>query len=391
MAGNRASEAPPRLTRVFTSNLAYKNRLLVKAQKEGNQSAVLNYNAAEGREGAGGSDLRNRARTVRKVPIRVLDAPQLLDNYYLNLLDWSAFNVVAVALGSKVYLYNTASGQTSCLCEVGEGDLVSSIKFANDGNRLAVGTFGGHLQIFDTVYEKRLVSLNGHTDRVGVSTWSPANLAGGEILCSGSRDRTILKRDLRQRSDIFEVLRGHKDEVCGLAWSPDGCRLASGANDNKVLLWSAKPFAKPVQELAKHSAAVKALAWSPHKHGLLASGGGTSDRSIRFWNTLSGEQTGVLCAGSQVCALAYSKHSNQLVSSHGFSDNCAYVWNCSDMSKAAELVGHSARVLYLAMSPDGTQVVTGSKDETLRFWTVFAKRAVASSGSALAPSAADLR
>lgn len=36
-------------------------------------------------------------------------------------------------------------------------------------------------------------------------------------------------------------------------------------------------------------AAVKAIAWSPHHHGLLVSGGGTADRCIRFWNTLTGQ------------------------------------------------------------------------------------------------------
>jgi len=44
----------------------------------------------------------------------------------------------------------------------------------------------------------------------------------------------------------------------------------------------------PQLKLNKHIAAVKAIAWSPHQHGLLASGGGTADRTIRFWNTLAG-------------------------------------------------------------------------------------------------------
>lgn len=35
------------------------------------------------------------------------------------------------------------------------------------------------------------------------------------------------------------------------------------------------------------------------------------------------------------------------------------------------LTGHTYRVLYLAGSPDGTTIVTGAGDETLRFWTVF--------------------
>jgi len=46
-------------------------------------------------------------------------------------------------------------------------------------------------------------------------------------------------------------------------------------------------------------AAVKAIAWSPHQHGLLASGGGTADRNIRFWNTASGAALTAIDTGSQ--------------------------------------------------------------------------------------------
>lgn len=41
------------------------------------------------------------------------------------------------------------------------------------------------------------------------------------------------------------------------------------------------------------------------------------------------------------------------------------------MRKTATLIGHSQRVLYLASSPDGSTIVTGAGDETLRFWNVF--------------------
>ena len=44
------------------------------------------------------------------------------------------------------------------------------------------------------------------------------------------------------------------------------------------------------------------------------------------------------------------------------------------MEKISTLTGHSHRVLYLAMSPDGTTIVTGAGDETLRFWNVFPSR-----------------
>ena len=56
---------------------------------------------------------------------------------------------------------------------------------------------------------------------------------------------------------------------------------------------------------------------------------------------------------------------NEIVSTHGYSQNQIVVWKYPSMSKLTTLVGHSTRVLYLATSPDGQTVVTGAGD-TLR-------------------------
>ena len=57
---------------------------------------------------------------------------------------------------------------------------------------------------------------------------------------------------------------------------------------------------QPVLKYTEHTAAVKAIAWSPHLHGLLASGGGTADRCIRFWNTTTNTHLSCVDTGSQV-------------------------------------------------------------------------------------------
>ena len=67
----------------------------------------------------------------------------------------------------------------------------------------------------------------------------------------------------------------------------------------------------------------------------------------------------------------WSKTVNEIVSTHGYSLNQIIVWKYPTMQKVATLTGHSLRVLYLAMSPDGQSVVTGAGDETLRFWNLF--------------------
>lgn len=177
-----------------------------------------------------------------------------------------------------------------------------------------------------------------------------------------------------------------------MKWSFDEQQLASGGNDNKLFIWSAQNSVQPLARFNQHQAAVKAIAWSPHKHGLLASGGGTQDRTIKFWNTLKLEPLESIDTGSQVCNLIFSKNTNELVSTHGYSQNQINLWQYPTMKKLATLTGHSYRVLYLAASPDGQTIVTGAGDETLRFWNMFpAKKAKPQALSILAPCPMDLR
>ena len=75
-----------------------------------------------------------------------------------------------------------------------------------------------------------------------------------------------------------------------LQWSPNGQELASGSNDNRVLLWHAG-ISKPQQIITEHTACVKALAWSPHQTGLLATGAGSRDRRIVYVPGLRDKQS----------------------------------------------------------------------------------------------------
>ncbi|GBF91790.1 hypothetical protein Rsub_04895 [Raphidocelis subcapitata] len=296
---------------------------------------------------------RRPPRKIPRAPFKVLDAPALQDDFYLNLVDWSAQNVLAVTK----------------LCDLSPSDSVCSVSWSQRGAYLSVGTNGGDVQIWDAAKLKRVRTMGGHKGRVGTQCWS------SHLLSSGSRDRSILQRDVRAPEPYSAALNGHRSEVCGLKWSPDGRQLASGGNDNALLIWdaaaSAAASSSPALRFAEHAAAVKAIAWSPHQHGLLASGGGTADRCIRFWNSATGAALSCVDTGSQVCNLAWSKNVNEIVSAHGYSQNQVVVWKYPSMTKLATLTGHTYRVLYLAVSPDGQTIVTGAGDETLRFWNVF--------------------
>ncbi|KAL9125018.1 MAG: hypothetical protein Q9217_005722 [Psora testacea] len=309
---------------------------------------------------------RKQPRAVSKVPFKVLDAPDLADDFYLNLVDWGGSNILGVGLGSSVYMWDSASGRVNRLCEL-QDDIVTSVSWIQRGTHLSIGTNKGLVQIWDAEKQRRLRTMTGHTARVGALAWND------HILTSGSRDRLIYHRDVRQPNQYLRKLIGHKQEVCGLRWNTEDGQLASGGNDNKLMVWD-KLSETPLWKFSDHTAAVKAIAWSPHQHSLLASGGGTADRRIKFWNTATGQCVSELDTGSQVCNLAWSKNSNEVVSTHGYSQNQIVVWKYPSMTQVASLTGHTYRVLYLAMSPDGQTVVTGAGDETLRFWKCFQKR-----------------
>lgn len=305
-------------------------------------------------------------RVVSKVPYKVLDAPDLADDFYLNLVDWGSNNTLGVGLGNCVYLWNSQSGRVNKLCEYPD-DTVTSVSWIQHGSHIAVGTGKGFVQIWDAERVRRLRTMTGHTARVGSLAWND------HILSSGSRDRLIYHRDVRAPDQWIRKLVGHKQEVCGIKWNHNDGQIASGGNDNRLIVWD-KLSDSPLWKFDNHTAAVKAIAWSPHQHGLLASGGGTADRRIIFHDTLKGTMISEVDTGSQVCNLAWSKNSNEIVSTHGYSQNQIVLWKYPSMRQVDSLTGHTYRVLYLSMSPDGRVIVTGAGDETLRFWKVFGRK-----------------
>ncbi|KAF9322846.1 ubiquitin-protein transferase activating protein [Podila minutissima] len=308
-------------------------------------------------------------RTILTSPERVLDAPGLLDDYYLNLLDWSCLNVVAIGLDKSVFIWNAETGEAENLVTLpGATDAITSVSWAFDGAFLAVGTFSGDTQIWDVESKAMVRSMGGHLARVGVLAWDK------HILSSGCRDGSIWNHDVRLPNHKVAELLKHTNEVCGLTWRGDGAQLASGGNDNLVNIWDSRTTTAPKFTKTNHTAAVKALAWCPWQNNLLASGGGTADKQIHFWNTTTGARVNSLNTGSQVTSIVWSKDYKEFMSSHGYPDNNISVYGYPSLNKIVDIPAHESRVLHTALSPDGQSVATVASDENLKFWKLFEPR-----------------
>ena len=353
-------------------------------------------NQKENRNNSNNFEEFKNQRKISQKPYKELITSNLIDDFYLNLLDWSSKDQIAVGCTTSVILWNNNKTQSEILLNYPCRNLeesenvvekyVSSLIWSNEGDKLAVGHSLGCVEIYDINKKKLISNYSGHKGRVGVVSWN------GNIISSGSKDCNIITRDIRTKNNnenIIVKFVGHSQEVCGLKWSFDGSQLASGGNDNNLMIWNLHST-KPIMCNSSHLAAVKAIAWSPHLHNILATGGGTADRTIRFWNTSTFQNILKYDTGSQVCNLVFSKTSNELISTHGFSLNQINVWKLPNLQKTATLIGHTFRVLYLGLSPNGQNIVTGAGDQTLKFWNVFPPFK-ADNYSSLFPSNKDFR
>jgi len=314
-------------------------------------------------------------RHICQTAKRVLDAPDLRDDYYLNLLHWGRCNQVAIGLGSAVYLWDAADGSISLLVDLGEDTQVCSVRWNHNGQYMAVGDSQQTVTLYDAKSHKTLRKLHGHASRVGALSWNHS------VLSTGSADSTVRNNDVRMKQYLVSTFECHEQEICGLQWNndADGSYLASGSNDNKVCVWKLNTGNGPICEFSESLSAVKALAFCPWNSTMLATGGGTADRKIRIYDVAAGS-TGNLCkqidAESQVSSLIWNPFEKELLSSHGFPRNQLSLWKYPSMKKTHDLTGHTARILSTTLSPNGKIVCSAAADETLRFWDVFREKEV---------------
>ncbi|OLY77912.1 WD repeat-containing protein slp1 [Smittium mucronatum] len=310
-------------------------------------------------------------RRILTTPERILDAPGLVDDYYLNLLHWSADNLLAIGLDNLVYLWDANSGDVTSLCEFTsseispEENIVTSVQFTGDGSYLAVASQNGTVSIFDPVTQKKIRTMAGRQSRVGALSWN------NHIVSAGSRDGSIWHHDVRVANHKVGELYGHSGDICGLKWRPDGALLASGGNDNLVNIWDIRSSI-PKFTKTNHTAAVKAIDWCPWQLNLLATGGGTTDKYIHFWNTTTTTRVNSIKTESQVTSLNWSSTYREIMSTHGFPNNSINVYSFFSSTQISSINNaHDSRILHSAISPDNQVVATVASDENLKFWRIF--------------------
>ncbi|CUA75672.1 putative WD repeat-containing protein all2124 [Nostoc sp, PCC 7120] [Rhizoctonia solani] len=167
------------------------------------------------------------------------------------------------------------------------------------------------------------------------------------------------------------IHEGHTDRVKSVSFSPDGQSVVSGSHDKTIRVWDVHSLSAIGDPLKGHDDCINSLAYSPLGN-MMASGG--RDRTIRLWDTNTGRQLGQpLKSDHWLLSIAFSPDAKLIASSGIDTSLYSYTIKLCDVGRKANvgtLKGHTDAVLSVNFSPDGTRLVSGSRDHTIRIWDV---------------------
>eukprot|EP00834_Sanchytrium_tribonematis_P005453 NODE_330_length_9451_cov_0.342173.p1 type:complete len:380 gc:universal NODE_330_length_9451_cov_0.342173:2802-3941(+) len=306
---------------------------------------------------------------------RILDAPNILDDYYTELLAWNKDNIVAIGMQSSVYLWD---GHTGDVQSVDFDHVVRVVHWM--GQILVVCTY-------HTVYLIEHLKMVQKYELEGICSCHHYKT----LLSVGDIEGKVHVIDTRQQEiQSFEV---HEGTCCGLQFKKSGDYLLTGGNDNFANIWDIRMQMTMTSQ--SHMAAIKALSWCPFDNYVIT-GGGTQDKQILVWNPMSGQLLQQLMTDSQITSLKFAN--SHVVSTHGYPNNELRVWTPQIMNRPIEqpsniygmesdttvelkyiktpwpyksVVAHTDRVLHSSISPDESVCATLSPDGNLKFWKMF--------------------
>ena len=242
---------------------------------------------------------------------------------------------------------------------------IYSVAYDSDGKRLVTASEDGTARIWDAVTGDELIVLEGHEGAVKDAAFSP----DGQLVATASADRTVIIWDAVTGEQLRSVQ--HQGPVNSIAFSPNGHRLVTSSDDATTRVWNVSN-ARQIYVLRDHSAAVLAGVFSPNGE-LIATGG--NDTIVNIWDAAAGQLINSIPNGEAVSDIAFSEDSNYVLTTGGYIPRLLDVQDGFVIKEYLE--GHTFYVISGAISPlDGRQIVTGSRDHTLRIWDTESARPI---------------
>lgn len=250
---------------------------------------------------------------------------------------------------------------------------VRSVEFSRDGRKLLSGSDDNSLKLWSVDTKRTIETLRGHHGWIAKAALSP----DGQWAISASHDQQVRLWNLSGYEETRvlggHVLNGHGDAVLNAAVSRDGQFIATASRDRTAKLWSAATGKELKTFSEGHSFLSMRACFSPDGRWLFTA---AFDNTVRLWNVAHGTEVARLEHTGRNAALAVSPDGQFLVT--GSDDDTAKVWILSDILKAGAsqlepkpqwtLNDHRREITAVAVSKDGRWIYTGDAKGRGRLW-----------------------
>lgn len=265
------------------------------------------------------------------------------------------------------------------------GDALSVVPPSGSGNAIVKARLGSRPERLSSL-DAPSMRCEGHDGAVMTMKFSP----DGALFASGGADRHIFLWRVRGECENVGVLRGHRNAVLELHWLPDGARVCSASPDGSVRVFDVEAGAQ-VKRWEEHVGMVNACCPARRGAQLVVSGG--DDGCALLWDLRRKRVIGRFQEKFQVTAVALSEHADVVFSAgignaiHAWDLRKGLVGRASRGGAASEggagasgakdggalryrLRGHRDTVTGMALSHDGSRLLTSAMDGDARVWDV---------------------
>ncbi|HEY1012350.1 MAG TPA: hypothetical protein VGE07_06550, partial [Herpetosiphonaceae bacterium] len=280
--------------------------------------------------------------------------------------------------GGAVRILDAATGAELRSFEAGSRRIYD-LTYDAAGARIAVSS--GSVEIWDAVSGARLLQNppEGADDRTvsGIRNRIRFSPDGAKL---ATMFYSVLVYDAASGAENLVIVTGEQDksDSLGLAWSPDGAKIATSGQRGQVQIWDAATGSL-LREFQGPGMLVNDVAWSPDGTKLATA----NDYNLAIvWDAETGERLREIAVTREIdvllgrrpdghprdytAAIAWSPDGAKLAI--GSSDASAGVWDAASGEQLWRLDGHSDTVGGLSWHPDGTRLLSSSADGTTLLW-----------------------
>jgi WD40 repeat protein len=250
---------------------------------------------------------------------------------------------------------------------VGHDGPVSNAAFSPDGKRIVTASDDKTARIWDANSGKELAVLGDHHDRVGAATFSPdgkrvATVAMDKFLRIWDAETGTELIALRCRDARVYIEMGRVDSrdarAYKVAFSPNGTRLLSVCDDDKVSLWDALT-GKQIVVLKGHDEVFSSAVFSPDGSRILTASDSHDNETVRLWDAESSKELVAYDIPGSLHGAVYSPDGKRFATASA--DTTIRLW---DAESGKQLAVFSRDKNYSAMSaefsPDGRRLIAVS-------------------------------